>query len=65
MLGVALFEITQPPHQLFARDIFVVGQEISLGGLSRVIDEDVGVRSHTCHRAYHVAGFISAVPINR
>jgi len=55
-LCVALLGVAEPAHQLLARDIFVVGQEVPLGGLSGEFDEDVGVGRHARHGADHVAG---------
>lgn len=55
MLCVALLQITKTAYQLLAGDILVVGKQIALGGLSGVVDEDVGIGGHTCDGADHVA----------
>jgi hypothetical protein len=60
MLRVALFEIAKTAHELLAGDVFVVGEQVALGGLAGVIDEDVGVGCHACYGADHVAITISA-----
>jgi hypothetical protein len=57
VLSVALLEIAEPPHKLFARDIFVVSEKVALGNLSRVCDEDVGIGCHSGDGADHVATF--------
>lgn len=54
MLRVTLLQITQPTHELFAGDVLVVGQQVALGGLAGVVDEDVGVGGHARHGADHV-----------
>ncbi len=45
---------------MFAGNVFVVGEQVSLSGLSGVVDEDVGIGSHTCYGADHVAAIKSA-----
>lgn len=55
MLRVALLEVAQPADELLARYVFVVGEEVALGGLAGVVDEDVGVGGHACYCADHVA----------
>lgn len=59
MLCVALLQIAQTTDQLFAWNVFVVGKEIALGGLSSVVDENVGVGGHASDGTDHVAGIIS------
>lgn len=54
VLGISLLQITQSAHKLFAGDVFVVGKEITLGILTGVVDQDVGVCVHACHCANHV-----------
>lgn len=55
MLGVSLLEIAQAADQLFAGNVLVVGEEVLLGSLAGVVDEDVGVGGHACYCANHVA----------
>lgn len=55
MLSVALLEIAKTAHELLARDFFVVGEQISLGGLSGVVDEDVCIGRHASDGADHIA----------
>jgi hypothetical protein len=45
----------ETPHKLLARNVGVVGEEVLLGGLAGVVDEDVGVSGHTSHCGDHVA----------
>ncbi len=54
MLRVALLQVTQAAHELLAGDVFVVGEEVLLGGLASVVDEDVGVGGHACDGTDHV-----------
>lgn len=65
VLRVSLLEIAETAHELFARDVGVVSQEISLGGLSGVVDQDVGVGGHACYCADHVAEERSLVTHDR
>jgi hypothetical protein len=55
VLRVSLLEIAQAAHKLLAGNIFVVGEEVALGGLAGVVDEDVGIGRHTSNGADHVA----------
>lgn len=55
MLCVSLLQIAKAADQLFAWDVLIVGEEVTLGGLAGVVDEDVGVGVHTCDGADHVA----------
>ena len=55
VLGVALLEVAQASDELLAGDLFVVGKEVSLGGLAGVVDEDVGIGGHAGNGADHVA----------
>lgn len=55
VLGVPLLQIAYPADQLFTRDVLIVGQQVSLGSLAGVIDEDVGVGGHARNRTDHVA----------
>ena len=55
MLSVTLLEVAKSTDELFARDVLVVREEVSLGGLASVVDQDVGIRGHTCDGADHVA----------
>lgn len=59
MLSVALLKITESADELFTGYVFVVCEEVSLSGLSGVVDQDVRIGSHTGHGADHVAGFVS------
>lgn len=61
-MGVALLEIAKSADELFARDVFVVGKEISLSGLASVVDEDVGIGRHTSDGTDHVtaSGWLAA-----
>jgi len=54
MLGVTLLQITESADELFAGDVFVVGEEVSLSGLSGVVDKDVGIGGHSSNSADHV-----------
>lgn len=56
MLGITLLQITQSTHKLFTWDVFVVGEEVALGVLPGVIDQDVGISVHTSYSADHVTG---------
>ena len=55
VLGIPLLEIAEALDEHLARNVLVVGTEVALGGLSGVVDEDVGVGGHACYCAYHVA----------
>lgn len=55
VLGIALFEVAEASDELFARDFFIVREEVALGSLTGVVDEDVGVGSHAGDGADHVA----------
>lgn len=55
VLCVALLQVAQPPDQLLAGNVLVVGQEVALGGLAGIVDEDIGVGVHSCYSADHVA----------
>jgi len=57
VLGVALLEIAEPPHELFTGDVFVVREKVALGNLPCVCDEDVGIGCHSGDGADHVAAF--------
>lgn len=61
MLGVSLLEIAESADELFAGNVFVVGEEVSLGGLTGVVDEDVGIGSHAGDGANHVTRERSAI----
>lgn len=61
VLRITLLEITQTSYQLFTGYVFVVGKEISLGGLAGVVDKDVRIGSHACYSAYHVAATRTSV----
>lgn len=54
MLGVALLQIAETADELFARDFFAVGNEVALGGLSGVVNEDVRISGHTSNSTDHV-----------
>ena len=55
VLGVALLEVAEAAHELFAGDVGIVGEQVALRGLASVVDEDVGVGGHACDGADHVA----------
>ena len=55
VLRVALLQITQSADELLARDVLVVGEEVVLSRLARVVDEDVCIRRHSRDRTDHVA----------
>lgn len=63
MLRVPLLEIAQAAHELLARNVGVVGQEVSLSGLTGVVDEDVGVGCETGDCADHVAVIYDQSPV--
>ena len=54
MLGVALFQVAQAPHELLTGDLFVVCQKVALSGLAGVVNEDVGIGGHAGDGADHV-----------
>jgi hypothetical protein len=54
MLGIALLQVTDPPHKLLAWNVFIVGQKVFLGCLAGVIDQNVGVGYHAGNGANHV-----------
>lgn len=60
MLGITLLEITHPADKLFTGNFFVVGQEVALGGLPGVVDQDVGVCSHTRNSTDHITIIVLA-----
>lgn len=63
VLGITLLQVTQSAHKLLARNVFVVGEEVALGILTCVVDEDVGIGVHTSDGADHVTVIdISSVP---
>lgn len=55
MLCVSLLQIAEATDELLAGDVFVISEEVSLSGLAGVVDENVGVGSHSCHGTDHVA----------
>jgi hypothetical protein len=55
VLRISLLEIAKLAHELLAGHVFVVGEEVALGGLTGVVDEDVGIGGHTRYSADHVA----------
>ena len=55
MLRVALLQIAEAAHELLTGNVGVVGEEVLLGGLTGVVDKDVGVSGHTCYGGDHVA----------
>ena len=59
VLSVALFEVAEAADELFAGDFGGVGEEVALGGLAGVVDEDVGVGRHAGDGADHVAVHVS------
>lgn len=50
-----MLQIAQPSNKLLAWNVFIVGEEIPLGRLTGVIDEDIGIGGHAGHRADHIA----------
>lgn len=54
VLGISLLQVTQSANELFARNVFVVGEEVALGILTCVVDKDVGIGVHTGDGADHV-----------
>lgn len=54
VLGIPLLQVTQPAHKLLAGNVFVVGEEVALGVLTSVVDQDVGIGVHASHCADHV-----------
>ena len=66
-MRIPLFQVAQAADELFAGDLFVVGEEVALGGLAGVVDEDVGVGSHTSDGADHITVKIieSAAEVSR
>jgi len=61
MLGISLLEITETFNEHLTRNVFIVGRQIALGGLPSEVDEDIGVCSHTCYGADHVADALLAL----
>ena len=55
MLGIPLLKVAEALDEHLAGNVFVVGCQVTLGGLSGVVDKDVGIGSHTCNGADHVA----------
>lgn len=55
VLCVSLLQVAESADELLARNVFVICEEIALGGLAGVVDEDVGVGCHSCYGANHVA----------
>lgn len=54
VLGIPLLQITQSAHKLLAGNVFVVSEEVALGVLTSVIDQDVSIGVHASHCADHV-----------
>ena len=63
MLRVTLLQIAKTADELLARDVFVVGKEVSLRSLTGVVDEDVCIGRHSCDGADHVAIFIVSLKL--
>lgn len=63
MLRVALLEVAEATHELLARDVGAVREQVTLRRLARVVDEDVGVGDHAGDGADHVA--VAAPSANR
>lgn len=55
VLCVSLLKVAKSSHKLLAGNVFVVGKEVSLGGLAGVVDEDVGIGRHASDSTDHVA----------
>lgn len=56
VLGISLLQITQPADKLFTWNVFVVREEVALGVLAGIVDENVGIGVHTRNGADHVTG---------
>lgn len=56
VLGVALLEVAQALHELLDGDVLVVGDQVALGSLPRVVDERVCV----CREARDACDDVSA-----
>lgn len=54
VLRVSLLQVAQSSNELLAGNVFVVGEKVSLGGLSGVVDENVGIGRHAGNGADHV-----------
>jgi hypothetical protein len=54
VLGISLFQITQPTNKLLTGNVFVVRKKVALGILTGVVDENVGIGVHTRNGANHV-----------
>ena len=54
MLCIALFGVAESSDKLLARDVFIVGEEITLGLLSSVVDENVRISGDATYGANHV-----------
>lgn len=56
VLGISLLQITQSTDKLFAWNVFVVREEVALGVLASIVDQNVGIGVHTRNSADHVTG---------
>lgn len=56
VLGISLLQITQSADKLFTWNVFVVREEVALGVLASIVDQDVGIGVHSCNGADHVTG---------
>lgn len=54
VLGISLLQITKPADKLFTWNVFVVREEVALGVLASIVDENVGIGVHTGNGADHV-----------
>lgn len=54
VLSVTLLQVAESADKLLARDLFAVGNEVALGCLSGVVDEDIRIGSHTGDSTNHV-----------
>lgn len=54
MLRVALLEIAQTAHELLAGNVGIVGEQVALRSLARVVDENVGISGHARDSGDHV-----------
>lgn len=56
VLGISLLQITQSTDKLFTWNVFVVREEVALGVLASIVDQNVGIGVHTRNGADHVTG---------
>lgn len=54
VLGISLLQITQSTDKLFTWNVFIVREEVALGVLASIVDQNVGIGVHTRNGADHV-----------